>query len=284
MQAASKRLAPITVGSVVIGYDGSTSGDLALRWAMCEGKLRSLPVHVMHIVQWPVSVIPGETEWLSAEQRAIIGKDIDEAIAAAGCARPEVSIVEGPVAGTLCDYSDQASMIVLGARGRGGFSGLLLGSVGLSVAVHAHCPVIVVRGQEHADLPDRHVAVGVDDSPQAVAAVDFALAEAASRGCAVVAVRAWQPPSNVREAGELEAAKHRTLHQILEQRRTRYPDVEVSTRLVCGPAAAMLVEASMQAQLIVVGARGRGGFAGLLLGSVGEQLLHHAECPVAIIR
>lgn len=295
-----EEIGALAAGSIVVGYDGSSSGDQALRWAIRESEFRRLPVHVIHVVQWPVTVVPGDAGWLSSEQRALIAKNIDEAIAAAGGAQvqvsTQVSIVEGSVVGTLCDCSDRASMVVLGARGHGGFSGLLIGSVGLAVAVHAHCPVIVVRGTERgtehrteqgaedAGLPEPPIVVGVDDSPYAAAAVEFAFAEAAVRGCAVVAVRAWHPPSGVRDPDEIETAEHHALRQVLDQHRTRYPDVGVSTRLVPGAAAPMLIEWSRQAQLIVVGSRGEGGFAGLLLGSVSQQLLHHAECPVAIIR
>lgn len=270
---------------IVIGYDGSDSGGHALRWALDEGTRRGLPVHVVHIVEWPVTVMPGGTGWLTGEQYAMARKDIDEAIAdAGGGSAAEVSIVEGSIVGTLCNLSADASMIVLGARGRGGFSGLMIGSVGLSVTVHAKCPVVVVRGEGHADAAAMPVVVGVDESPQAEKALEFALTEAELRGSAVLAVRAWRPPRGVRDPDELQAAEHHALREFIAPCQRRHPKVLISGRLVSGRAAPILIEASEQAQLIVVGSRGTGGFKDLLLGSVGQQLLHHAACPVAVVR
>jgi nucleotide-binding universal stress UspA family protein len=278
----------VTEGAIVVGYDGSVAGARALHWALREGELHRLPVHVIHVVQRPVGVTLDDTGWFNTDVRALITYQIDEIGVAAGHKPPDVSIREGSVVDALCGCSHQASMIVLGARGQGGFSGLLIGSVGLSVAVHAHCPVIIVRGTEYdpndGDLAGRPVVVGVDDSPQAAAAIDLALTEAAVRGCTVEAVRAWHAPAGVRDPDEIETAERHALRRLLEQHAAAHPEVEVRAQLVSGSAATRLIEASTRAQLIVVGSRGRGGFTGLLLGSVGQQLLHHAGCPVAIAR
>lgn len=270
------------VDSIVVGYDGSPSADCALRWAVAEGRLRNAPVRLVHIVEWPVIVVPGASGWLSEQQRLKAKAGLDEAMAAAGGALP-VSIVEGSVAGTICEMSRDASMIVLGSRGHGGFSGLLIGSVSMSVAVHAACPVVVVRGGERADPESRPVTVGVDDSAEARLAARFGFQEAQSRGCGLVAIRAWHP-AGADPTGELETAERVALREVLDEEIVAHRSVPVATRLVVGRAAKTLIDASKEAQLVVVGSRGMGGFKGLLLGSVGQQLLHHGHCPVMVVR
>jgi nucleotide-binding universal stress UspA family protein len=274
------------VDPIVVGYDGSSSADHALRWAVAEGKLRHIPVRVVHVVEWPVTVAPGDSGWLSEDQMLAAKAGLDLAIARAGDGADEVSIVEGSIVGTLCELSHHASMVVLGARGGGGFSGLLIGSVVLSVAVHASCPVVVVRGgqhpDEHADEAALPVVVGVDDSASGRLAARFAFAEARMRGCQLVAVRAWRPGAD--PTGELETAERVALRESLAESHQVFPEVPLSLRLVADRPAKTLIDASEQAQLVVVGSRGMGGFRGLLLGSVGQQLLHHAHCPVAVVR
>jgi nucleotide-binding universal stress UspA family protein len=269
---------------IVVGYDGSLSGDRALRWALGEGTRLGLPVHVVHVVEWPVTAAPGAVGWLSDEDRLAARSSIDRAIAWAGGDAQEVSVVEGSIVGTLCDLSQKASMTVVGSRGAGGFSGLLIGSVSLAVTMHAASPVIVVRGEEHVHIDEYPVVAGLDDSDPAKAAAAFAFAEAASRGCGLVALRAWQPVGPVRDPEELETAERHALREVLEPHRTRHPGVPVTTRLAAGSPGKALIEASSEAQLVVVGARGMGGFRGLLLGSAGQQLVHHAHCPVAVVR
>jgi nucleotide-binding universal stress UspA family protein len=189
--------------------------------------------------------------------------------------------------------STQSRLVVLGHRGLGGFAGLLLGSVGVAVSAHAHCPVVVVRGNARPETARRPVAVGLDDSPQADLAIGFAFEEAACRQVGLTAVRAWTPPHLpwqtatrplVYDADELESAERHLAETALAGWRDKYPGVRVTIRLVPGGAGHALVTASHDSQLMVVGSRGRGGFAGLLLGSVSQQLLHHAHCPVAVVR
>jgi nucleotide-binding universal stress UspA family protein len=174
----------------------------------------------------------------------------------------------------------------------GGFSGLLLGSVGVAVTAHAHCPVVVVRGHLPAQtsLP---IWVGVDGSPESDLAAGFAFDEAARRGVPVAAIHAWEPPPAPRrntvpplsyDAALIEVAERQLLDEDLASWRDKYPKVAVTTTVVPGQPGQALVEVSRHAQLVVVGSRGRGGFRGLLLGSVSQQLLHHAACPVAVVR
>lgn len=214
---------------------------------------------------------------------------------AAGVA-PDLAIEQEVVTGfpvpVLTDEAARAQLVVLGDRGLGGFTGLLVGSVAVAVTTHAPCPVVVVRGPT-PDAPrpsDGPVVVGIDGSPTSEAAVEFAFEVADLRGVPLVAVHAWTDYEigstmvAVLDGEAIDADEHRLLAERLAGWSEKYPDVPVQ-RLVtrCRPART-LVEQSEYAQLVVVGSRGRGGFAGLMLGSVSHALLHHAACPVAVVR
>jgi nucleotide-binding universal stress UspA family protein len=201
-------------------------------------------------------------------------------------------VVDGRVVSALCDRSPGAQLIVLGSGGHGGLAGLLVGSVGVAVSAHAACPVVVVRGGD-AIARDRPVVVGVDDSVEAHAAMAFAAEEASMRGVDLLAIHAWSPPSGPRrsdvqpplaDVAELEATGRQMLTESVRGWSAKYPQLRVTIRLVRGHGQYALSEASADAQLVVVGSRGRGGFVGLVLGSVGQHLLHHASCPVAVVR
>jgi nucleotide-binding universal stress UspA family protein len=180
--------------------------------------------------------------------------------------------------------------VVLGHRGRGGFAGLRLGSVSQRVATHTPGPVVVVRGHADADGP---VVAGVDDSPAADLVLESAFAAAAGHGCPLVALRSYLPviplwladvrPADV-DTPDQDATERADLRARLEPWRGKYPRVPVEVVLTHDSAAAALVEASGRARLVVVGSRGHGPLAGALLGSAGLQLLHHADCPVYIVR
>jgi nucleotide-binding universal stress UspA family protein len=271
---------------IVIGYDGSPGADRALHWALHEGKVRGLPVYVVEVLEWPVNVPPTEAGWLVAGELDQVKTGLDRAVTRAGGGAESVSVVEGSVVGTLCTHSAHAAMLVLGERGVGTFAGLLVGSVSMAVATHAACTVVVVRGEERrAERLDDlalPVVVGVDDSPQSRDAAAFAFAEARARGCHVVVARAWRPDGD--PSGEWETAERYALRQTIAPVAQDYPDVRWSMRLFADRPSKAMIEASRDAQMIVVGNRGRGGFAGLRLGSVAHQLLHHAHSPVAIVR
>jgi nucleotide-binding universal stress UspA family protein len=285
-------------GAVLVGYDGSPGAKGALDWALAEATRLRAPVHLRYVFEWVSQVgvfaavpPPGGVD-LRAEARSVV----DDAVIAAAAAHPELHIsgdvVDGSVAGVLCDASRHAQTVVLGHSGLGGFTGLLLGSVVVAVAAHAHCPVAVVRGHPAAEtsLP---IWVGLDGSPGSEAAVGFAFDAAARRGVPLTAVHAWDAPPVPRrntipplsyDPGLIEATERQLLDEVLAYWRDKYPHVTVTTKVVPGQAGKVLVEVSRSAQLVVVGSRGRGGFRGLLLGSVSQQLLHHAACPVVVVR
>jgi nucleotide-binding universal stress UspA family protein len=192
----------------------------------------------------------------------------------------------GGGAATLVDESGRARLLVVGSRGHGGFAGLLLGSVSAQVVAHARCPVLVVRPPEPSGpaevaepAPDAPVTVGVDGSPGGTAALAHAAAEAAVRDRPLLVVTAGAPGT----ADEVRAAES-LLARAVDEVRAAHPGLPVEGRLWRSDHAGTgLIEASRTSALVVVGSRGRGGFAGLLLGSVSQALVHHAHCPVLVI-
>jgi nucleotide-binding universal stress UspA family protein len=288
----------VLAGAVLVGYDGSPGAHAALDWALAEATRLRVPVQVRYVFEWvsQLGVFPVIPPYRRGDPRTKARSVVDEAVAAAGVAYPGLEVrgevVDGSAAGALCAASRDAGMVVLGHSGLGGLSGLLLGSVGVAVAAHAHCPVVVVRGQAPAQtsLP---VWVGVDGSPESDLAAGFAFDEAARRGVPVAALHAWEPPPVPRrntvpplsyDPALIEAAERQLLDEDLAQWRDKYPQVAVTTTVVPGRPGQALVDVSRRAQLVVVGSRGRGGLRGLLLGSVSQHLLHHAACPVAVVR
>ena len=186
----------------------------------------------------------------------------------------------------LSSEARRAQLLVLGDRGLGEVAGLVLGSVAVSLAARGACPVVVVRGERAgADGP---VVVGVDGSPVSEAALAFAFDAAAARGVDLVAVHAWSPTAIDEELASLvewdASAESAVLAERLAGWGQKYPQVAVRRTVVRDGAVRALVTASAGAQLVVVGSRGRGNAAGLLLGSVSHGVLHGAHCPVAVVR
>jgi nucleotide-binding universal stress UspA family protein len=283
---------------IVVGVDGSAQSLAAVDLGAREARLHGRPLRLVHAFVWPllgVYVGPspeGPPEGgLAAEADRLVVDALARARGAGLIATGEV--VTGPVVPVLLDEAQRAELVVLGDRGLGGFTGLLVGSVAVQVAAHAPGPVLVARGTPREDGP---VLVGVDLSDDGAAddpAVEFAFAEAAARGAELVALHTWSgrlPPEAeaelplVYDAEDVQAEQSRRLTESIAGVRKRYPEVDLRPWVKPGRAARILVEASAAAQLVVVGARGRGGFAGLLLGSVSQAVLHHAGCPVAIVR
>jgi nucleotide-binding universal stress UspA family protein len=199
---------------------------------------------------------------------------------AGGGIAAEVSVLEGSAAGRLCDLSQDAAMLVLGARGEGGFAGQRMGSVSLSVVTHASCPVVVVRGQERVSGSKLPVVAGIGGVSTGARVLEFALAEGAARECPVLAVRASCPPG----FQDSYAGDHRMLEEVVAIHRLTFPAVEMWAQLEEGEPAPVLARMSKTAQLVAVGSTGYEGPGGLHLGSVTQQLLHSAECPVAVVR
>jgi nucleotide-binding universal stress UspA family protein len=198
-------------------------------------------------------------------------------------------VITGMPAALLVTLSTDAQLAVVGHRGLGGFAGLLLGSVGAALAAHAACPVVVVRGATDK-RPHGPVVVGVDGSPHSETALAFAVEAAVTRRVPLRAVHAWPDSampyvvSGPMDWDELAKREQNVLSEQLAKWREKYPDLRVEPVLAQGPPTHVLARNTRDAQLVVVGSRGRGGLAGMLLGSVSQAMLHHAECPLAVVR
>ena len=280
-------------GSIVVGVDGSKQADRAVDWAAEEADRRRCRLHVVHA---------NDIDWLVAA--ALISSDDgpsgDEIVAAAvdGSRRafPSVEVTgqatTGSAAHDLLAVSARARLLVLGAHGTTPFH-LPLGSVPQAVAAHASCPVVVVHTDDIlTPETERPVVVGVDGSASSLRAVDFAFDEAARRAARLVAVHSWWievvEGMVVTTGGspqwQLAAERmHAEVAESLAGHRQRYPEVDVEVRMVNDHPVDALVSASGDADLLVVGSRGRGGFAGLLLGSVSRGAMTRATCPVAVV-
>jgi nucleotide-binding universal stress UspA family protein len=204
---------------------------------------------------------------------------------------PDLTVICRAMAGggpaALIEESRSAALTVIGSRGTGAIATATLGSTATIVATHAHGPVLVARPPAALPDPDCPVLVGVDGSDHSVAALDFAFDIAAHTGAPVVAVHVWWvgPLSSIAHGEQVPAEAGRALSEALEPWRQKYPDVQLTEKLVhSANVAEELVDESANAGLVVVGTRGHGGFAGLLLGSVSLSVAHHAHCPFAIVR
>lgn len=283
--------------AVVVGVDGSRPALRAVRLAAAEADRRNRPLRVVHGFIWPLLHVPLQPpaggppgSGLRQQAERLVAEAVAEAESAVPGLRISGEIVDGEAAAVLLGESPAAAMIVLGDRGLGGFSALVVGSVAVQVASYADCPVLVARGTDRADGP---VVVGVDGSETSRLAAEFAVEEASVRGAEVLAVHAYRHPVStgpgdmqplVYDDSELRTEEERLVAEVTAGLADRWPDVPVTRRTVRGRPAAVLTDASRQAQLVVVGRQGRGEFTGLLLGSVSQSVLHHADCPVAVIR
>jgi len=271
----------MTGKKIVVGYDGSAGARDAARWAVDEATRTGAPMEFCYADERPPSI----TASCPRADESI--EDMIEDIAAATTARfPGLTvstvIKKGPAAVTMADRSADAELLVLGSRGHRA-AGVPMGALAAAVTAHAHCSVLVVRGH-----PDRHdpVVAGVDDSDGGRRALAFAFRYADAHGLPLHIMRAWLPRAVVRpdpSSDVVTATKWSSLTESVDRWRARYPDVKAIEEIVVDDPARALGEASLHAQLVVVGTRQRGAFRGLR-GSVSARLLHRAESPVAVVR
>ena len=283
-------------GRVVVGFDGSDTAQRAVSWAVTEATARGRGLVLVHAVMPPVATgglgvgLPPSLDLVEQLESQALAQ-LDEF--ASGLTGVDVStaVAIGAPSAVLLEASETADMVVIGSRGRGGFSGLLLGSVSGQVSAHAECPVAVIR-----DLPSgtaARVVVGIDGSPAAESALAFAFDQASRRGWSLIAVHAWDVPAYdllVVPNGpvpiplaDVADDEVRLTAEILAGFRDDFPDVEVEERLVRSPAVQALVEASTDAAMVVVGTHGHGPAMGALLGSVSNGLLHKSSVPVVVV-
>ncbi|WP_109522661.1 universal stress protein [Nocardia aurea] len=283
---------------LIAAVDGSACSYQAAAWAAVEASLRRRPLHLITALSIPFGLGPGpilseaDERWLRSEREQIVAE-------AARIAREVVS-GEGLVVTTEVSYdtlipdllerSKHAGMLVVGSRGIGAFQRGLLGSVSTAVVRHAHCPVAVIHDIAGLD-PEwvgRPVVVGVDGTDNSVPAIELAFEEASMRKVGLTAVHTWSDAGGVDLPwsgwDSVRGAEERSLAERLAGFSERYPDVSVRRVAKVDRPVRALFDESENAQLVVVGSHGRGGFAGMLLGSTSNALLHSVECPMIVVR
>ena len=282
---------------IVVGFDGSPDADAALEWAIREAASRRWRVRV-------VFVSPDASGWdaaaasmsgaplLSAALPDESGTVLAPAVARVSAAGVPVTSIEvtGSPAGVMVEQSQSAGLLVIGSRGLGSVASMVLGSTVSHVAAHAHCPVVVVQS---GGVPDGPVVVGVDGSRESEDNLGWAFDHASRHGLSLEVLHAFAipvypgvvpyvPPVEITQA--TTDFERRVTHEVLAGWSEEYPDVPVTTTIVHGRPAPVLIEASARASLTVVGSHGRGAFLGMLLGSTSQSLLHHAKGSVVVLR
>ncbi|MEU0654935.1 universal stress protein [Streptomyces albogriseolus] len=278
---------------IVVGVDPDPLKRLALAWAADEADRRRLPLRLVHAQGVPTGGYrSGETrpsweEWNQALHE--LGDQVlKEAVAFVRSRHPEVEVstllAEGEPAWVLRQEARGAALVVVGSWHLSRRREMSSSSVILPLTAHAPCPVAVVPEPEHVSQQPAYFVVGVDGSPHAAAAVDVAFEEAALRGAHLRALYVWHPPLlGVLDEDAAVQECRRVLSETVAGRTAAYPDVELHHEVVRGHPVQVLAEASEHALGLVVGTRGRGGFTGMLLGSVSQGVLHHAGCPVITV-
>ena len=283
---------------VFVGVDQSVCSREALAWAATDAAARHSRLTVAGVVDLPgLGDVPLTGQLLDAARRAA-QQTVDAAVARARWVAPDVEVegrvLTGNPAAELLLLCDGADEIVVGSHGTSQLTALLIGSVGTQVAEHASVPAVVVRSRPGAG----RVLVAIDNSPHSDAALEYGFAYADRHGLPLVALHVYSlgafvypvmpyplPPYPIaEELARIRAEGARTAEHSVGRWTAKYPDVVARTDVAEGAAVQQLVEASRTASLVVVGTRGHGGLAGILLGSVSHGVLRHAHCPVVIAR
>ncbi|MET9450501.1 universal stress protein [Streptomyces cinerochromogenes] len=283
---------------LVVGVDGSDSCLMAVDWAVDEADRHGVPLRLVYASLWERY----EAGLPSVGPKRPSGQVLAEHIVASAAGRAErhnpdvkvtTDIVPEDAVDALVRAGDEAFAVVTGSRGRGELKGLLLGSVGLGVSARARCPVVVVRG-DRAGLAGEHerILLGLGETGTSAEAVRFAFREAEVRGCVLDVVRAWRRPAydrsgdRLQPGGPTDAYEDRAsaeMDALLKAVSAEHPHVRTRPAALEGPAGNLLVDRSAAADLAIVGARRRTGHPEFQLGRVSHALLHHAQCPVAVV-
>ncbi|ETK37084.1 universal stress protein [Microbispora sp. ATCC PTA-5024] len=279
-------------GLIVVAVDGSEPATAALDWAADDALRRRAALRIVHVREPLAQERPfhghGPDTPYEDHGESVLNAAADRVWERAPGVSVTAEVLTGSVVERLRRESEAADALVLGSRGRGGFAGLILGSVGLGLAGHSRNPVVVVRRRPRDEYHE--VVVGFDGSSHSEAALQFAFEEARVRRARVHAVYAWQMPMfspyGVGYGGAMNDVfdnETRAARMRLAPWREKHPDVPLVESAVCGHPIPALAEASLVADLVVVGTRGLGDFGGALLGSVSHGVLHRAHCPVAVV-
>jgi nucleotide-binding universal stress UspA family protein len=270
---------------IVAGYDGSPSAAQALRWAAREAWARGTTLTVCLAWTPDHMELPTESDLCDLARRhgrEILTRGLPYAETVLGPGRVHPDLAAGSAAQVLCERGRAAEMVVVGSRGHGELPGLRLGSVSWQVAGHACGPVVVVRGAwRPANRVPGPVVLGADGSLAGQAAITFAFEEAGLRDVPLVTVCALtDAPGRLGGSRQVEE----DVDQALAVAAKEYPEISVVRQVLPGTPRAALLAAAADAQLLVVGARGRGGFDEMSLGSIAEAVLLYAPGPVAVVR
>ncbi|MEV6562100.1 universal stress protein [Nocardia sp. NPDC051756] len=280
---------------VVVGIDGSAAAGEALRWAAVDAVHHEAPLHIVYAVGAAADFGPGvdfrrvdHDEYLTTCAATLAAARRFATAAAEPVDELEIEtfLVEAPPIPALRDRSKDARLLVVGTRGMGAFRRGLLGSVSTAMARHADCPVAVIPEPERYS-PQRVLApvvVGVDGSACSARAIEIAFDEAARRNVPVRGVLAWSEFDRYIPRPEMQAEAETLLAEALAGYADQYPDLQVQRVVAEDRPAKRLLEEGDRAQLLVVGSHGRGGFAGMTLGSVSQSVLHATDCPLIIAR
>jgi nucleotide-binding universal stress UspA family protein len=275
---------------VVVGYNGKPHSRHALLWAAEEAVRRRTPLLVIYAANYPgMTIDPGpgllepEPGALDAAREVTV-RGVSEALVAQHELRVMGATEVTSPSQALVDASSDAGLLVIGSRGYGRVVGALLGSVAFAVAARAECPVLVVKGRprNRPAEPRRRIVVGTDGSDHAGAALDFAADRAAVTGADLEVVTCTGEHPDL-SADQLRASATVIAGSAAERLRDTRPGLAVTTRVEDCAAERLLVDVSAEADLVVVGTRGRGAFQGLLLGSVSHAVIHGARCDVAVV-
>ncbi|MDF5755194.1 universal stress protein [Spongiactinospora sp. TRM90649] len=280
-------------GHVTVGTDGSRQATIAVKWAVEDAVRRGVGLRIVHACEdWaydlPYRPVPKAPTAMSTYCEGLLTVAADLARGQAPGLEVTTRLVAGPVVGVLAEESERAAQIVVGGRGAGGFVGMLLGSVGNGLAGHTVCPLVVVRGAQ--DSVQGQIVAGFDGTGHSEAALEYAYEEAERRGAGLRVVFAWQAAilapyasGYARYLDDLFTMGERTIKEKLAPWIERHPRVPTIITAVCDHPVTAICAASKEADLVVVGTRQMGRFGSALLGSVSRGVLHHTNCPVAVV-
>lgn len=276
-----------------VGYDGSPESWRAVMWtaaraAQTGAAVRVVSCYTMPIAPSPCMVpIPYDTAAIHAAVSDALSTAVDQARERHPGVRFEENVVAGSPRTQLVEAASSSALLVVGSTGAGAAASWLLGSVAHAVARTSDCPVVVVPAAV-PDAPTNTIVVGVDGSPAATVALRWAVDEADRCAAELVVVHAWEygygtetSSETLRDMMRVDAALVRDAAVELCRERGRGP---VRGELVEGQPAQAILDLASEADLVVVGSRGRGGFRSLLFGSVAQQVAEHATCPVVVVR